>query len=149
MSYKVKLQTAIKTDTLDQDKILSPKKTIAKFKDKIAKLNLNILSKTERIDNGRLDIPVFFSECGSDAKEVIGTNKQMGKGATPAQAEASAVMELAERFSFFSFKNNPDNFITDTYKNVGENAMPFSMILQSVHDESGDIKAKREIFETT
>ncbi|MCK5542672.1 MAG: YcaO-like family protein [Desulfobacterales bacterium] len=147
MSYKIKLQTALKTETLDQDKILSPQKTVERFKDKIARLNLNILSKTERIDNGRLDIPVFFSECGSDAKEVIGTNKQMGKGATPAQAEASAVMELAERFSFFSFKNNPDNFITETYKNVREKALPFSMILQSVHDEGGDIDAKRKIFE--
>ncbi|MCP3899859.1 MAG: tetratricopeptide repeat protein [Desulfobacteraceae bacterium] len=148
MSYKVELKTAIKTETLDQDKIFSPQKTVDKFKDKVAKLNLNILSKTERIDNGRLDIPVFFSECGSDAKEVIGTNKQMGKGATPEQSEASAVMELAERFSFFSFKNNPDNFFTDTYKNVADKALPFSMILQSVHDEGGDVEAKRKIFET-
>lgn len=148
MSYKVELNTAIKTDTLDQDKVLSPKKTVEKFKEKISKLDLNILSKTERIDNGRLDIPVFFSECGSDAKEVIGTNKQMGKGATPAQAEASAVMELAERFSFFSFKNNPANFISGAYKDVGDKAIPFSMILQSVHDEGGDIEAKKKIFET-
>jgi ribosomal protein S12 methylthiotransferase accessory factor len=148
MSYKVELQTAIKTETLDQDKIVSPQKTVDMFKEKTARLNLNILSKTERIDNGRLDIPVFFSECGSDAKEIIGTNKQMGKGATPQQAEASAVMELAERFSFFSFVNNPDNFTTDTYKNIGKNALPFSMILQSVHDKDGDIDAKRKIFET-
>ncbi|MCK5312489.1 MAG: YcaO-like family protein [Desulfobacteraceae bacterium] len=148
MSFKVELKDALKTETLDQDKIISPQKTVDRFKEKSAKLNLNILSKTERIDNGRLDIPVFFSECGSDAKDVIGTNKQMGKGATPEQAEASAVMELAERFSFFSFVNNPDNFITDTYKNMKDKTLPFSMILQSVHDEGGDIDAKRKIFES-
>ncbi|MCD4741068.1 MAG: YcaO-like family protein [Desulfobacteraceae bacterium] len=147
MSFKIKLQDAVKTETLDQDKIISPQKTVDRFKEKSARLNLNILSKTERIDNGRLDIPVFFSECGSDAKDIIGTNKQMGKGATPEQAEASAVMELAERFSFFSFVNNADNFFTDTYKNVEKNALPFSMILQSVHDEEGDTEAKRKIFE--
>jgi ribosomal protein S12 methylthiotransferase accessory factor len=148
MSAKVKLQNAFKTETLDQDKIISPKVTIERFKEKSANLNLNILSQTKRIDNGRLDIPVFFSECGSDAKEIIGTNKQMGKGATPEQAEASAVMELAERFSFFSFTKNPDNFFTDTYKNVEDKTLPFSMILQSVHDEGGDIEAKRKIFES-
>jgi ribosomal protein S12 methylthiotransferase accessory factor len=147
MSYKIELQDAIKTETLDQDKIISPKKTVERFKEKSAGLNLNILNKTKRIDNGRLDIPVFFSECGSDAKDVIGTNKQMGKGATPEQAEASAVMELAERFSFFSFANNPDNFVVDTYKNVKDKALPFSMILQSVHDDDGDIEAKEKIFE--
>jgi ribosomal protein S12 methylthiotransferase accessory factor len=42
----------------------------------------------------------------------------MGKGGTPTQSEASAVMELAERFSFFSFWKNPANFRLDTYKNV-------------------------------
>ena len=147
MSFKLELQDALKTETLDQDKIISPKQTIARFKEKSTKLNLNILNKTKRIDNGRLDIPVFFSECGSDAKNVIGTNKQMGKGATPEQAEASAVMELVERYSFFSFANNPDNFIIDTYKNMKDKALPFSMILQSVHDEEGDVDAKRKIFE--
>jgi len=147
MGFKVELKDAIKTETLDQDKLFSPGKTVDIFKEKSAKLNLNILNKTERIDNGRLDIPVFFSECGSDAKEVIGTNKQMGKGATPEQAEASAVMELAERFSFFSFLNNPDNFIIDTYKNLEGKALPFSMILKSVNDDKGDIKAKKKIFE--
>ena len=58
--------------------------------------------------------------CGHDAKAVTGTNKQMGKGATPQQSEASAVMELAERFSFFSFCKQADNFFTGTYNNLKE-----------------------------
>ena len=103
MSYKIELKDAHKGYTYDQDKIMSPQETVARFKEKTAKLNLDILSQTRRIDNGRLDIPIFFSECGADAKSVIGTKKQMGKGGTPEQSEASAVMELAERFSFFSF----------------------------------------------
>jgi len=103
MSYKIELKDALKGYTYDQDKIMSPKETVAKFKEKTARLNLDILSRTRRIDNGRLDIPIFFSECGTDAKNVIGTKKQMGKGGTPEQSEASAVMELAERFSFFFF----------------------------------------------
>ena len=147
MSAEITLQDAFKADTLDQDKVILPEATVRRFKEKAAALDLKILNKTERIDNGRLDIPVFFSECGVDAREVIGTNKQMGKGADPAQSEASAVMELAERFSFFSFYNNPDNFFTDTFKNVEKDALDFSLILQSVQDDSLDEKVARQVFE--
>lgn len=146
MNTTIKLTDAIKKHTIDQDKIISPEETVNNFIEKTKQLNLDILQETKRIDNGRLDIPVFFSICGTDAKTMTGTNKQMGKGATPEQAKASAVMELAERFSFFSFVNNQENFITDTYKNVEKDAIPFEMIMQSVHD-TGDIEINRKIFE--
>lgn len=147
MNARITLKDAFKTHTLDQDKIISPEETVKRFRERTRLLDLKILKKTERIDNGRLDIPVFFSECGTDAKDVIGTNKQMGKGADPAQSEASAVMELAERYSFFSFKNNPENFIVDTYAKVKAGAIPFETILQSVHDRGGDEGAKKKLFE--
>ncbi len=147
MTYKINLEDAFKQFTLDQDKIMSPEQTIQHFKDKIKKLNLNILEEVKRIDNGRLDIPVYFSVCGHDAKAMTGTNKQMGKGATPQQAEASAVMELAERFSFFSFCKNPDNFFTEKYSNIKENAIDFEMIAKSVHDDSDDLEISKKIFD--
>ena len=146
MNTIIKLKDAIKKHTSDQDKIISPEQTVKNFEEKIKSQNLDILQETKRIDNGRLGIPVFFSVCGEDAKSVTGTAKQMGKGATPEQAKASAVMELAERFSFFSFKNKSDNFITDTFKNVEQDAIPFEMIMQSVHD-NGDINVNRKVFE--
>jgi len=71
----------------------------------------------------------------------------MGKGGTIQQAEASAVMELAERFSFFSFAKNPKNFFIDKYANVKDDAVGFEMIAQSVHDESDDLPVARKIFE--
>ena len=83
MSYTIELKDAFKGYTYDQDKIVSPKETIARFKKKTKRVNLDILSRTRRIDNGRLGIPVFFSECGLDARDVIGTKKQMGKGLHP------------------------------------------------------------------
>ncbi|MDH3358609.1 MAG: YcaO-like family protein, partial [Desulfobacteraceae bacterium] len=58
-----------------------------------------------------------------------------------------AVMELAERFSFFSFCKNPDNFFVEKYSNLKENLIPFDMIAQSVHDNSEDIDISRKIFE--
>jgi ribosomal protein S12 methylthiotransferase accessory factor len=148
MNHSVTLNDAYKSFTRDQDKILHPKETVKRFKEKLKTMDLDILKSVLRIDNGRLDIPIYFSTCGEDAAAVTGTKKQMGKGGTPDQAEASAVMELAERFSFFNFAKNPENFFTDVYTNVKDKAIAFEMIAQSVHDESDDLPASRKIFET-
>lgn len=147
MTVKITLQDAYKTATADQDKIISPEETVARFRDRLKDARLDILDHTERIDNGRLGIPVYFSVCGRDARNVIGNKKQMGKGASPAQAEASAVMELAERFSFFSFCQDPDRFTVDTFAKLGTRALPFEAIARSVHDTSGDLDAARRVFE--
>ncbi len=144
---RITLQDAYKKETRDQDKVIAPEETVRLFMDKLKHLNLNILEKTRRIDNGRLDIPVYFSVCGPDALALTGTKKQMGKGAGPHQAEASAVMELAERFSFFSFYTNSRNFFTDQYKNLKDRAISFRQIAESVHDRSEDAEAARKIFE--
>ena len=146
MTYKVVLADAYKGYTRDLDKFITPGETVRRFKEKLKKINLDILEGTERIDNDRLDIPVYFSICGQDAEEIIGTKKQMGKGGTPHQAEASAVMELAERFSFFSFKNNPGNFLLEEYGNIKDRALPFESIAQSVHDDSLELDRAKEVF---
>ena len=147
MNCKIVLKDAFKKFTLDQDKILPPEETVRRFKEKLRAVDLDLLEYTVRIDKGRLNIPVYFSTCGKDAVNVIGTKKQMGKGATPQQAEASAVMELAERFSFFSFLKNPENFFVEKYCNLKKNAIPFEMIAQSVHDDSEDLDNARKVFE--
>jgi ribosomal protein S12 methylthiotransferase accessory factor len=148
MKYEVTLTDAYKGFTYDQDKIFTPEQTVKRFREKLQKLNLDILKRAVRIDNGRLGIPIYFSLCGTDAVNIIGTKKQMGKGGTPQQAEASACMELAERFSFFSFAKNADNFFTDIYSNVKDRAIPFEMIARSVHDDSEDLPVSQKIFET-
>ncbi len=146
MKHKVVLQDAYKGYTLDQDKIVTPEETVRRFKKRLQRVDLDILAETVRIDNGRLDIPIYFSICGRDAEAVIGTKKQMGKGGTPTQSEASAVMELAERFSFFSFCKNPENFFEARYDEVQGPKLPFEAIALSVHDESGELDAAREVF---
>ncbi|MFC1869164.1 YcaO-like family protein [Thermodesulfobacteriota bacterium] len=148
MNHKIVLKDAYKRYTHDQDKLFSPEETVRRFKERLKKVDLDILEGTVRIDNERLGIPVFFSLCGKDAVDVIGTKKQMGKGGTPQQSEASAVMELAERFSFFSFWKNSDNFFIEEYRNLKGRALPFESIALSVHDNSGDLNAAREIFST-
>ncbi len=136
---RITFQDCLKTFTVDQDKAIRPEATLAKFYKKIESLDCVILNEVKRIDNGRLDIPVYFSICGEDAQAMTGTKKQMGKGASPIQAEASACMELAERFSFFSFKNNRDNFSIGDYaamRQAGYPVLDIDLLLKSVHDET-------------
>jgi ribosomal protein S12 methylthiotransferase accessory factor len=142
----MKLQDAYKMVKSDQDKVLAPEETVRRFREKLGKLNLDILDRTERIDNGRLGIPVFMSYCGPDASARTGARKQMGKGASPEQAEASAVMELAERFSFFGFSEAKDRFQSAPFSEMKETAMPFEQILRSVHDDGGDGPAAESVF---
>ncbi|GAB6907970.1 YcaO-like protein [Desulfosarcina cetonica] len=144
----IRMADAFKEATDDQDKIWLPEKTVARVKAKMQQLDLKIMENTVRIDNGRLDIPVFFSTCGHDARKVIGTKKQMGKGATPAQAEASAVMELVERFSFFSFYKNEAYSEIGTYDRFADKAIGFDQIAKSVHDTSADLDVAEQVFKT-
>ena len=130
------LRDAPKGFFADVEKLVPPEETVARLRQRLRALDLDILKETRRIDHGRLDIPVFFSICGRDAQRIIGNRKQMGKGATAAQAEASAVMELAERFSFFSFSQDETNFTINTARHLGPEAISEDLLARSVHDDS-------------
>lgn len=146
----IKLKDCYKTFTIDQDKAISPEDTLKNFYDKIESIDLNILNEVRRVDNGRLGIPVYFSVCGEDAKMLTGTKKQMGKGASEFQAKASACMELAERFSFFSYKNDSDNFLTGDYasmKQAGHPVLELSYLLNSVHDTTSTPELLEQLLE--
>jgi ribosomal protein S12 methylthiotransferase accessory factor len=90
----------------DLDKACPPEETVSRSRANLDRFG-GVLAETKRIDTGRLGIPVFMSMCGPRAMSVMPTRKQMGKGASSVQAEASALMELIERFSFFTFWSNP------------------------------------------
>ncbi len=146
----IRFNDCFKTFTIDQDKAIAPEETLKSFYTKIESLDLKILNEVRRIDNGRLDIPVYFSVCGDDAHALTGTKKQMGKGASPIQAEASACMELAERFSFFSFKNNSGNFLSGDYKTMiqaGYPVLDLKYLLVSVHDSSSSVILLEQLLE--
>ncbi len=145
----VTLQDCKKTFTIDQDKAITPEETVNRFYKKLENIDLEILSEVKRIDNGRLGIPVYFSVCGADAMNLTGTKKQMGKGASVMQAKASACMELAERFSFFSFKSDDSNFLVGDYAemiNAGYPVLDTTYLLESVHDTSTEIEILEELL---
>jgi len=78
---------------------------------------------------------------------VMPTRKQMGKGASPEQAEASALMELVERFSYFSFWADEANFTSATWTEAeglfGASFMDIRQVVQSVDDELTPENARR------
>jgi ribosomal protein S12 methylthiotransferase accessory factor len=142
----LQLKDAFKQFRHDQDKIITPEQTVKRFKQRLAENNLDILEDIVRIDNGRLDIPVYFSVCGPEARSAIGNYKQMGKGATPAQSQASAVMELGERFSLFSFYRNGKNFVTARAKEITAPKLSVTQIAHSVDDETQDLDIASNFF---
>ena len=146
VSSGIKLASAPKKYSAEQDKTRPPAETVAWVRERFASLGRDVLKKTMRIDNGRLDIPVYISLCGEDATRTTGTAKQMGKGAAPAQAEASALMELAERYSFFSFMQNTD-FAFGTCEEVEEPHMAFDQVAASLHHPTDSLDQARQVFE--
>ncbi len=133
--------------TRDLDKAVTPADTIARVRDRLARSGLDILARTRRVDAGRLGIPVFLSECGADAKRVMPVRKQMGKGSSPEQAEASALMELMERYAFFSFWEERPHMVRATWSEAearfGEALLPVESMLLSVHDALAPEQARR------
>lgn len=139
----IELKDCFKAYTADQDKACSPADTVLRVKAAMQEKCAGVLAETDRVDTGRLGIPVFVSTCGPEAREVMPTRKQMGKGASPEQAEASALMELVERFSFFSFWADESNFEQLTWSEAMERwpgeVMDIALIAKSV-DEDIDLE---------
>jgi ribosomal protein S12 methylthiotransferase accessory factor len=145
MPEPLHLNDALKGYTYDQDKFLTPEETILRVRDRLGRLDLKLLQETMRIDSGRLDIPVYLSILGVDARRVVPTHKQMGKGATPVQAEASALMELVERFSFFSYiTDGPLDY--GCPRNLAGQALPFSFLSRSLFDTSPEAAAAARFY---
>ncbi|WP_316900183.1 YcaO-like family protein [Pseudodesulfovibrio indicus] len=143
----MELKSCLKTFTTDLDKACSPVDTVKRVKAILDEKCAGVLAKTDRVDTGRLGIPVFVSICGPEAREIMPTRKQMGKGASPEQAEASALMELVERFSYFSFWGDPDNFTELTWSEAQAKwpgqVMDIGQVIRSVSEDIDPDKAVR------
>jgi ribosomal protein S12 methylthiotransferase accessory factor len=146
----MKLTSCPKAYTRDQDKAVSPVETVRRVKAILAERCEGVLAETDRVDTGRLGIPVFVSKCGPRAAHVMPTRKQMGKGASPEQAEASALMELVERYSYFSFWDEPANFEELTWSEARERwpgeVLAIDEVLRSV-GERMDPRRAEEIMD--
>ena len=145
-SSGVVLRPTPKNYYLEQDKIRPPAETVAWVKERFALLGDDVLKKTLRIDTGRLDIPVYISLCGPAALNLTKNAKQMGKGASAVQAEASALMELAERFSFFHFFNHTE-FTLARAAEIAEPKMPSRLAAEALYHPNETISQAVDAFE--
>ncbi len=118
------------------DKVLSPEETLQRVLSRFEETGLRILAETVRIDKGRLGIPVYISKYTPEAIKITNNPKQMGKGGTPVQSEASAVMELVERYSLFSFLKEGRRLMAPWREVPGPTISP-EELARSLHDASG------------
>ena len=134
----ITLQACPKQYTQDLDKALSPQETAKRVQEKLAASGLDVLATVRRVDVGRLGIPVYLSVCGNDARRIMPTRKQMGKGSSAEQARASAMMELMERYAFFSFWETMPDMVCATWSEAqarfGSELLPLAEITKSVND---------------
>ena len=133
--------------TRDLDKAVSPAVTVERVKSRLAGAGLDVVAGARRVDVGRLGIPVYLGMCGEDARAVMPTRKQMGKGSSEAQALASALMEVMERFAFFSFWERPHEVFSGTWSEAearfGDALLPLEEVLRSVGDAMPPERARR------
>ncbi|QER42186.1 tetratricopeptide repeat protein [Thermodesulfobacterium sp. TA1] len=118
------------------DKAALPEETVSRVENRLKSLGLKVYKGVQRIDKGRLGIPVYISLYDIDGQKVTGNFKQMGKGSTEVLAKASALMELVERFSLFSFYQTVENVgKLTTFEEIGDEALSWEVFLRSVEDE--------------
>jgi ribosomal protein S12 methylthiotransferase accessory factor len=121
------------------DKAAFPEETILRVENRLKSLGLKVYKGVQRIDKGRLGIPVYISLYDIDGQRITGNFKQMGKGSTEVLAKASALMELVERFSLFSFYRSVETVgRLTTFEELGEDALSWEIFLRSVEDDEQD-----------
>lgn len=138
------LQSALKIDPSCTDRIIAPEKTISIAKARLENLGANFFKGSQRIDSKRLGIPVYMSFLGSRSSELTGSRKQMGKGETIAQAEASALMEVVERLSFFQYFSDSANFEALHWDEAAQKGqvIPTRLMLSSVKNDISEKEAE-------
>ncbi len=127
------LRSSIKRYTYSQEKACHPKETIEKVLQKLKTIKVPILKEVFRIDElDRIGVPVYVCKIYEEVENLLGMGESFGKGITPLQAEASALMELIERYNNFSFLSK-ENYLLEPYESLKEKAVPIELLLAPLH----------------
>ncbi|NPA94926.1 MAG: tetratricopeptide repeat protein [Thermodesulfobacteria bacterium] len=143
----MKLKDSYKESGQAYDKVRTPEETLNWALERFSSLGQPVLEEVKRIDKGRLGIPVFVSRYSPQASAITGTKKQMGKGVTEAQAKASAIMEIAERYSLFRFVKG-HQFVVKPYRDVQGDKFDLAHFLKAVHHDSALNEKEEELLVT-
>jgi ribosomal protein S12 methylthiotransferase accessory factor len=122
LQSNIHLKKGPKKHLMGLDKAIPPAETVTNIKNVLKRIQIKLVRDIIRIDSGRLDIPVYICRAGEDCN--IPTPKTMGKGPTPEQSEASALMEMVERFSHANFPR-PETHLRGTISDVKDDTIPF------------------------
>jgi ribosomal protein S12 methylthiotransferase accessory factor len=133
MSSILELNDAIKNYNCAESKLIHPKKTIKKIKEIYANSKIDVFNKIEKINN---DEDFYRYRCigGRGLIKYRSKGSTYGKGITSEQAMASGLMELAERYSFYTFINTKENFIKASYSDITQNKIDIKQYLTSIPD---------------
>jgi len=136
----MKLRDSFKAGADSFDKARTPQETLDWVFGRFDSLGTPVLKSVERVDKNRLGIPVYVSRYEPQAGIVTGSAKQMGKGVSEAQAKASAVMEIVERFSLFEFFSH-GHFLVENLNGLPNPKFPEELLLKAIHTKRPDTGA--------
>lgn len=154
-----RLLSCQKARSAELDKACPPEETVRTVTARLraaADKDLRILNDLRRVDVERLNIPVYASLAGEEARRLLPDRSLTGKGASPEQAQASALMELVERYSFFSFWERLPKLqgvVRGTWSEAqaqcGQALIGMEDILASVQDEDSprQLNTARQLFD--
>ena len=128
----MELKDCFKAGDHSYDKARTPDQTLEWVFERFERFGRPVLKSVERVDKDRLGIPVYVSRYEPQAGLVTGSAKQMGKGVTEAQAKASAVMEIVERFSLFEFLRQGPMWV-EAPGRLSEPGFEDSLLLKAIH----------------
>ncbi len=143
LKSNIRLTQRIKQHTRGLDKTIAPTETVRNVKRMLEGIQLQIVRDTIRIDSGRLNIPVYVCRAGKDSN--IPTPKTMGKGPTPEQSEASALMEMVERFSHANFPR-PETHLRGIFEDVKAETIPFEHFFRVPNRNARVSDENKEMF---
>ncbi|MEW6327769.1 MAG: YcaO-like family protein [Thermodesulfobacteriota bacterium] len=98
-----------------QHKAISPEETVQRALSSLASTGRPVFEGVSQLDHlDRIGIPAYVCKVNPAIRQSMGLTDTLGKGITVAQAQASALMELVERYSAVSFleNDNASHFIT-------------------------------------
>lgn len=137
------LKSSLKAYTYGQDKACEPEETIERALNKLQQGENPILREIVSLDNlDRIGIPVYTCKISPDWARTLGFAETFGKGVTQVQAQASALMELAERYSGFQFLKDNRHFSVTSYAAIKEKAISIDCLLYSLpayHRQNNEI----------
>ncbi len=134
------LSSSLKNYSLDQDKVINPSQTAKDAVEKLSKMfdlsNVKLMARRDAVE-GAYSFTGFSDQFSTS-----------GKGLTPDQAKASAIMEFAERYSWLTFDyKNYDGYIVKSFNQLKSEAKDLNITEEYFLNNFRGLDNKKELLE--